>query len=90
MFSILLKTIAIGLAFLYLVDIDSFALLNIEIEKQSLSNYLIGNYLLKNLDSNGQRLAIPITLSGKSFYTGWMLEPEGEIRNTTPFGGWVK
>ena len=39
---------------------------------------------------NGQRLAIPVTLFGKSFYTGWMLEPEGKIRNTTPFGGWVK
>ena len=50
----------------------------------------MGKYLLKNLDSNGQRLAIPITLSGKTFYTGWMLEPEGKIRNTTPFGGWVK
>ena len=64
--------------------------LKYELEKQSLSNYLVANYLLKNLDSNGQRLAIPITLSGKTFYTGWMLEPEGKIRNTTPFGGWVK
>lgn len=70
-------------------DKDS-QMLKFEIEKQSLANYLIGNYLLKNLDSNGQRLAIPITLSGKMFYTGWMLEPEGKIRNTTPFGGWVK
>lgn len=51
--------------------------LKLEFEKQSLANYLIGNYLLKNLDSNGQRLAIPITLAGKTFYTGWMLEPEG-------------
>ena len=44
--------------------------LKLEIEKQSLNNYLKGNYLLKNLDLNGQRLAIPITLSGKTFYTG--------------------
>ena len=51
---------------------------------------LLGNYLLKDLDANGQRLAIPITLAGKSFYTGWMLEPKGKIRNITPFGGWVK
>ena len=70
-------------------DKDS-QMLKLEIEKQSLANYLMGNYLLKNLDSNGQRLAIPITLSGKTFYTGWMLEPEGKIRNTTPFGGWIK
>ena len=61
-----------------------------EVEQQSLSNYLLGNYLLKDLDSNGQRLAIPVTISGKTFYTGWMLEPEGKIRNTTPFGGWIK
>ena len=65
-------------------------LLKSETEKQGLTNYLLGNYLLKNLDSNGQRLAIPITLSGKTFYTGWLLEPEGKIRNTTPFGGWAK
>ena len=64
--------------------------LKLEYEKQSLNNYLIGNYLLKDLDSNGQRLAIPITLSGKTFYSGWILEPEGIIRNTTPFGGWIK
>ena len=50
----------------------------------------MGNYLLKNFDSNGQRLAIPVILAGKTFYTGWMLEPEGKIRNTTPFGGWIK
>lgn len=61
-----------------------------EIEKQSLNNYLLGNYVLKNLDGNGQRLAIPVTISGKTFYTGWIVEPEGKIRNTTPFGGWVK
>lgn len=67
---------------------DSYRL-KLEIEKQSLSNYLLGNYVLKNLDANGQRLAIPTKLAGKTFYTGWMLEPEGKIRNTTPFGGWV-
>ncbi len=64
--------------------------LKLELEKQGLANYLLGNYVLKNLDSNGQRLAIPVSLAGKTFYTGWMLEPEGKIRNTTPFGGWTK
>ena len=38
----------------------------------------------------GQRLAIRVNIAGKSFYTGWLLEPEGKIRNTTPFGGWIK
>ena len=53
-------------------------------------NYKLGNYLLKALDDYGQRLAIPVNLNGHRFYTGWMLCAEGLIRNTTPFGGWIK
>ena len=60
-----------------------------ELENQALKEYLSGNYLLKNLDGNGQRVSIPVFLAGKGFYTGWILEPEGHIRNTTPFVGWV-
>ena len=63
--------------------------LKYEYEKQALKEYLNGDYILKDLDENGQRLAIVISLNGKRFYTGWMVEPEGKIRNTTPFGGWV-
>lgn len=58
--------------------------------KQALKQYLLGNYKLKNLDRRGQRLAIPTNLNGTTFYSGWMLCPEGKIRNTTPFGGWIK
>lgn len=58
--------------------------------KEALNQYLLGNYVLKNLDKNGQRLAIPITLNGTKFYSGWKLCPEGKIQNTTPFGGWIK
>ena len=58
--------------------------------KQALRQYLLGNYILKNLDERGQRLAIPITLNGNTFYSGWMLYPDGIIKNTTPFGGWIK
>ncbi len=58
--------------------------------KQALEQYLLGNYKLKNLDRRGQRLAIPINLKGTIFYSGWMLYPEGKIKNTTPFGGWIK
>ena len=58
---------------------------------QAKENYLRGNYKLKKLDEYGQRLAIPITLeNGKSFYSGWMLYPEGGLQNTTPFGGRIK
>ena len=59
-------------------------------ETQALKNYTNGNYKLKGLDEYGQRLAIPINLKGNLFYSGWMLEPEGRIRNITPFGGWIK
>ncbi len=60
------------------------------IEFMARENYKLGNYLLKALDDYGQRLAIPVNLNGHRFYTGWMLCPEGLIRNTTPFGGWIK
>lgn len=58
--------------------------------KQALEQYLLGNYKLKTLDAKGQRLAIPTTLKEITFYSGWMLCPEGKIRNTTPFGGRIK
>ena len=58
--------------------------------RQALESYLTGNYILKNLDMRGQRLAIPIKLGNSIFYSGWMLYPEGRITNNTPFGGWVK
>ena len=64
--------------------------LKIDIEQQCKDNYLKGNYVLKNLDEYGQRLAIPTNLRGNNFYSGWLLCPEGKIINTTPFGGWIK
>ncbi|MBE7082535.1 MAG: hypothetical protein E7378_02505 [Clostridiales bacterium] len=69
---------------------DDSLFLQQEFCKQALKQYLLGNYKLKNLDKRGQRLAIPINLNNKTFYSGWILYPEGLIRNTTPFGGWVK
>lgn len=60
------------------------------IELQASENYKLGKYVLKSLDIFGQRLAIPVNLNGRSFYTGWLLCPEGLIKNTTPFGGWIK
>ncbi len=70
-------------------DIDDSEYLQLEFCKQVLEQYISGNYKLKNLDRRGQRLAIPMTLKNKTFYSGWLLYPEGEIKNTTPFGGWV-
>lgn len=58
--------------------------------KQAISQYIKCNYKLKNLDNRGQRLAIPTCLGSKWFYSGWMLCPEGKLKNATPFGGWIK
>lgn len=71
-------------------DINDSSYLQNEYCKQALNQYLLGNYVLKNLDKRGQRLAIPTNLNGTTFYSGWMLCPEGKIKNTTPFGGWIK
>ena len=71
-------------------SIDDIYELQQTIENQARENYVEGNYELRGLDQYGQRVAIPIDLKGHVFNSGWMLYPEGEIRNTTPFGGWVK
>lgn len=71
-------------------DIESSQYLQKEFCKQVIQQYLLGNYVLKNLDKRGQRLAIQINLKGVSFYSGWMLYPEGKLKNATPFGGWIK
>lgn len=70
--------------------LDDSAYLQQEYCKQAREQYLNGNYMLKNLDMRGQRLSIPITLKNKTFNSGWMMYPEGELKNTTPFGGWPK
>lgn len=71
-------------------NIQDSEYLQIEMCRQAKNQYLLGNYRLKQLDKRGQRLAIPITLKNKHFYSGWLLCPEGKIQNTTPFGGWKK
>lgn len=71
-------------------DIESSEYLQNEFCRQAIEQYLLGKYILKNLDKRGQRLAIQINLKGTIFYSGWMLCPEGKLKNTTPFGGWIK
>lgn len=61
-----------------------------EIEAQAVKQYSFGNYILKTLDEQGQRIAIKTNLKGNIFYSGWMVCPNGKLRNTTPFGGWIK
>lgn len=71
-------------------NINNSAELKQELELQAKQQYSVGNYMLKNLDKYGQRIAIETNLKGNVFYSGWLVCPEGKLRNTTPFGGWIK
>ena len=67
--------------------------LQAEIERQAREKYISGEYALGRLNWNGQRISIRITTPRKdgsgevSFITGWMVEPNGKLRLTTPYGG---
>jgi len=71
-------------------DIDDCDMLKAEYERQAVVKYANGEYELHSLDKHGQRINIQIDLNGKKFWSGWMVEPKGKIRNITPFGGWKK
>lgn len=71
-------------------NINDSELLKQEFEKQAEKEYKQGNYKLKNLEKHGQCIAIKINLKGNIFYSGWLIYPEGLLKNTTPFGGWIK
>lgn len=64
-----------------------------EIEQQCREQYLLGNYELGKLNNHGQRISIRVTLPKKdgtekvSFLTGWLIQSDGEIKLTTPYGG---
>ena len=64
-----------------------------EIERQARKKYVSGEYTLGKLNWNGQRISIRITIPRKdgsgdvSFITGWLVEPCGNLRLTTPYGG---
>lgn len=64
--------------------------------RQAQEKYANGEFILHKLDAYGQRINIKITLQRKngngnvSFETGWMVYPDGEIKLTTVFAGWIK
>jgi len=73
--------------------VDDARWLQAEIERQAREKYISGDYTLGRLDKNGQRISIRVVIPRKngsedvSFITGWMAEPNGKLRLTTPFGG---
>lgn len=64
-----------------------------EIERQAHEKYLVGDYKLGLLDQWGQRINIRVELPKKdgignvSFITGWTVQPRGQIKLNTPYGG---
>ena len=63
-----------------------------ELEKQAKEKYSNGDFILGKLDGFGQRISIRTELErrkgeGKvSFISGWLVYPDGNIQNTTPYG----
>ena len=73
--------------------VDDARWLQEEIEQQAREKYIAGEYTLGKLNWNGQRISIRVTIPRKdgsgdvTFMTGWMVEPDGKLRLTTPYGG---
>lgn len=64
-----------------------------ELTKQAKEKYASGDYTLGVLNEYGQRITIVVSLEHRlekrivRFKTGWMVYPDGNIKNTTPFSG---
>ena len=73
--------------------VDDAGWLQVEIERQAKERYIAGKYTLGKLNWNGQRVSIRVIIPRRdgtgevSFITGWMVEPGGKLRMTTPYGG---
>lgn len=67
--------------------------LQAEIERQGREKYAAGEYELGKLDKYGQRISIIIAIPRKdkegtvTFASGWMVEPNGKLKLSTPYGG---
>ena len=67
--------------------------LQTEIERQAKEKYIVGEYELGKLNRFGQRIDIVIEIPRRdkvgmvTFISGWMAEPNGKLKLTTPYGG---
>ena len=72
--------------------VEDASWLQTEIERQAKERYIAGKYTLGKLNWNGQRISIRVIIPRRdgtgevSFITGWMVEPSGKLRMTTPYG----
>ncbi|MDE5755898.1 MAG: hypothetical protein K2I23_02280 [Clostridia bacterium] len=75
--------------------IDAYYLVK-ELTRQAEEKYASGDFILGLLNEYGQRISIITELERKDgkgivrFLTGWLVYPDGNIKNTTPYGGDVK
>ena len=64
--------------------------------RQAQEKYANGNFVLHELKDYGQIINITITLPNKkdggnvTIKSGWLVYPDGEIKLTTVFAGWIK
>lgn len=71
---------------------DSIDLVD-ELERQAKEKYSNGDFILGKLNEYGQRISVITELERKdgkgkvTFLTGWLVYPDGNIQNTTPYGG---
>ena len=67
-----------------------------DLERQAKEKYSDSDFKLGKLDEFGQRITIIVNLEDKvekrivKFKTGWMVYPDGNIKNATPFTGEIK
>lgn len=73
--------------------VDDAKWLQTEFERQAKGKYIEDKYIIGKLNRNGQRISIRVIIPRRdgtgmvSFITGWMVEPGGKLRMTTPYGG---
>ena len=67
-----------------------------ELTRQAKESYSNGDFRFKKLDGYGQHITVIVQLESKNdksrvkFKTGWLVYPNGNIKNTTPFSGEIK
>lgn len=73
--------------------VDDAKWLQAEMERQAREKYISGEYELGKLNIFGQRINIVIEIPRKdkeetvTFISGWMVEPNGQLKLNTPYGG---
>ena len=66
-------------------DITDSEYLRDEIMSQAIDQYLSGNYEIRGNSGYGTIVKITVNVDGRIFGTGWIIQPKGGIKNTTPY-----